>query len=192
MSPALFQLAALGSEKEILSLYHSLSTPYPAPGLARGLAVVGPCAACKCWCRFKQPRCPQCQHQGTHRIPSPASRLQERAEEMVSPEMPRAQAATQPARGTQPSRGVQLQPPNPHTMHPSSPCPLSGGDRAGSCHGQVGSGHKHHFHHTCLHAADMGTGSGFAAIITFAAKDRQHVAARSGVGEPLMVRSRRM
>ena len=51
---------------------------------------------------------------------------------------------------------------------------MSGGDRARSCHGQVGSSHKHHFHHTRLHVADAGTGSGFAAIIAFAAEDGQH------------------
>lgn len=68
---------------------------------------------------------------------------------------------------------------------------MSGRDRAGSSHGQVGSSHNHLVHHTRSHAADTGTGSGFAAIIAFAAKDRQHVLASSGEREPTRVRSGR-
>lgn len=60
----------------------------PLLELVLGLAVVGPHAACKCRCRFKQHWCAQCQHPRTHCVPSPVPQLREHTEEMVSPELP--------------------------------------------------------------------------------------------------------
>lgn len=192
MSPALSQLAAPRSEEDVLSLYRFLSMLCP-PGTGTGFG-----------CGWS-PRCWRVSVQVQTAVVSPVPSARDPPRPLPSLLATRAHRGSEPSAAPSPGcdtarEGSASFQGGPATTPKSTNKPWSlavpAPRRGGGGQGRVlprpgGSGHKRHFHHTRLDAVAAGTGSGFAAIIAFAAKDRQCVTVRSGMGEPTMARSRR-